>query len=84
MNPSISIGLPTLQPPHPALLAVVVVPARDEELRIEACLQALAAQEGLARESYEVIVVLDGCRDGTRERLAAFCAEEPGLHRARC
>lgn len=77
MKPSISIGLPTLQPPHPELLAVVVVPARDEELRIEACLQALAAQEGLARESYEVIVVLDGCRDGTSERLAAFCAEEP-------
>ena len=48
-----------------ALRAVVVVPARDEEQRIGACLDALAAQVEVEPEAYEVIVVLDACGDGT-------------------
>jgi len=47
------------------LLACVVVPARDEETLIGACLAALAGQDGVASDSYEVIVVLDECADGT-------------------
>ena len=39
---------PSLPPPARALRAAVVVPARDEEERIGACLDALAAQVGHA------------------------------------
>jgi glycosyltransferase involved in cell wall biosynthesis len=56
--------------PDPRLQAIVVVPARDEAPRIAACLRALAGQEGVAPGSYEVIVVLDGCRDGTLDVVA--------------
>lgn len=51
-----------------ALRAVVAVPARDEEALIGPCIRALAAQRGIAREAYEVVLVLDGCADATRER----------------
>ncbi|HEY5428191.1 MAG TPA: glycosyltransferase, partial [Solirubrobacteraceae bacterium] len=44
--------------------AVVVIPARDEEHRIGACLRALATQT-LDRDRFETIVVLDGCEDAT-------------------
>lgn len=54
-----------LAPPHPDLHAVVVIPARDEEQRITACLRALASQRDMYAGSYEVIVILDGCRDNT-------------------
>jgi glucosyl-3-phosphoglycerate synthase len=56
--------------PSPELLAVVVVPARDEEERIGRCLRALGSQDGLRHDQYEVILVLDDCRDGTA-RMAA-------------
>jgi glucosyl-3-phosphoglycerate synthase len=46
------------------LVAMVVVPARDEEARIVSCLQALAGQ---TISSFETIVVLDGCTDATEE-----------------
>jgi glucosyl-3-phosphoglycerate synthase len=52
-------------PPHPGLEAIVVVPARDEAPRIAACLQALIGQLDMGAHSYEVIVILDGCRDHT-------------------
>ena len=45
--------------------AIVVVPARDEERRIGACLQALAAQT-IGSDAFAVVVVLDDCRDDTR------------------
>ena len=48
--------------------AVVVVPARDEEQLIGACIAALAAQVGVARDDYEVLLVLDRCTDGTEQR----------------
>jgi glycosyltransferase involved in cell wall biosynthesis len=54
-----------LAPPHPGLQAIVVVPARDEETRIAASLQSLGDQRDMPVGSYEVIVVLDGCRDRT-------------------
>jgi glucosyl-3-phosphoglycerate synthase len=68
-----------LADPDAALCAVVVVPARDEAERIEACLRSLATQDGVAHERYELIVVLDGCRDATREKVLAFGARERTL-----
>ncbi len=68
-----------LAPPDRSLCAVVVVPARDEEQRIEACLGSLTTQRAVARERYEVVVVLDGCRDATHERLREHARREPSL-----
>jgi glycosyltransferase involved in cell wall biosynthesis len=48
------------------LRAVVVIPARDEESAIGACLQALADQT-LARVAFETLVVLDACTDATAQ-----------------
>ena len=56
-----------------ALDAIVVVPARDEERRIGACLRALAAQT-VDRRRFETVVVLDACQDAT----AAVVAETAG------
>jgi glycosyltransferase involved in cell wall biosynthesis len=50
------------------LRAVVAVPARDEEALVGRCVRALAAQRGVAQHAYEVVLVLDGCTDATRER----------------
>src|ERR1700745_580881 len=50
--------------------AVVVIPARDEEERIGACLRALARQT-IAPPAVETIVVLDACGDRTAEVVAA-------------
>ncbi len=61
------------------LRASVVVPARDEELLIAACLRALARQEGLDPAEYEVIVVLDACTDRTPLELDAVRDEHPEL-----
>lgn len=46
----------------------IIVPAHNEEERIEACLQSLigaAGHTGLAGEPVEIIVVLDACSDRT-------------------
>lgn len=69
----------SLADPDPALAAVVVVPARDEATRIEACVSALASQEGVALESFEVIMVLDGCRDRTADVLREMQRRNPRL-----
>jgi glucosyl-3-phosphoglycerate synthase len=66
----------TLPPPNPALRICVVVPARNEEELIGSCLRALAEQERVPYEEYEILLVLDGCTDGTEARarnLAASC-----------
>jgi glucosyl-3-phosphoglycerate synthase len=71
-----------LAPPHPGLQAIVIIPARDEAPRIAACLQALAAQRDVPARSYEVIVVLDGCRDHTLQivQQMARLRELPTIH----
>jgi len=69
----------TLDAPHAALRAVVVIPARDEAERIRSCVRALAEQEGLSHDSYELIVVLDGCRDQTATILGDIVSSEPQL-----
>ena len=56
------------------LRACVVVPARDEEDLIGACVAALAHQTGVARDAYEVILVLDRCTDATAERAVQAAA----------
>jgi glucosyl-3-phosphoglycerate synthase len=76
--PGVAAGL-TLPAPDPRLEAVVVVPARDEAERIGACLRALAEQRDVIHEAYEVVVVLDGCRDDTRERALEVGASHPRL-----
>ena len=68
-----------MKPPSEVLQACVVVPARDEEERIGACLDALGAQSGLEPGSWEVLLVLDRCRDRTRERALASAASHPHL-----
>ena len=54
----------------------IVVPARDEERTIEACVRSLLTQRGVAAE---VIVVNDGSTDGTAAILARLQAEYPAL-----
>jgi glucosyl-3-phosphoglycerate synthase len=69
----------TLPPPNPALRICVVVPARNEEELIGSCLQALAEQEGVSCEEYEILLVLDRCTDGTETRARDVAASYPGL-----
>jgi chlorobactene glucosyltransferase len=54
----------------------IVVPARDEERNIEACVRSLVAQRGV---DSEVIVVDDGSTDATPVILARLSAEFPAL-----
>jgi glucosyl-3-phosphoglycerate synthase len=68
-----------LRSPRDWLRAVVVVPARDEEARIGACLEALAGQVEVAPEEFEVIIVLDACVDGTAAAVDAARARLPRL-----
>jgi glucosyl-3-phosphoglycerate synthase len=71
-----------LPPPHPALKVSVVVPARNEESLIGSCLAALAEQDGVSPEEYEVLLVLDRCTDATeaRAREIADSHSRFGLH----
>jgi glucosyl-3-phosphoglycerate synthase len=71
-----------LSPPGAGVRAVVVVPAHDEEERIGRCLAALVAQAEVEPSSYEVIVVIDACGDGTAAEVDSFRARrpEPAVH----
>jgi glucosyl-3-phosphoglycerate synthase len=69
----------TLPPPHPALRICVVVPTRNEEELIGSCLRALAEQEQVSCEEYEILLVLDHCTDGTETRARDVAASYPGL-----
>jgi len=70
------------EPPHPDLQAIVVIPARDEAPRIAACLDALSSQLDMAAGSYEVIVILDGCRDHTLQVIQerSLRLQQPAVH----
>ncbi len=59
------------------LASVVVIPARDEEARIAACLEALARQT-VGPETFETIIVVDDCSDDT-EGVALRTAQSLGL-----
>ena len=57
----------------------VIVPARNEEASLGACLESLSAQTGVA---FEIIVVDDGSSDRTRQIAQSFsgvCVISPGL-----
>jgi glucosyl-3-phosphoglycerate synthase len=69
----------TLPPPNPALRLCVVVPARNEEQLIGSCLRALAEQEGVSYDEYEILLVLDHCTDGTQVRARDVAASYPAL-----
>src|ERR1700757_1679926 len=57
-------------PTVPSLPAVsVIVPARDEESSLGACLQSLVTQTGI---SFEILVVDDGSTDSTRQIAESF------------
>jgi glucosyl-3-phosphoglycerate synthase len=60
-----------------APVSVVVIPARDEQDTIAACLTALARQT-VGREAFETILVADACTDAT-ETVARSTAERLGL-----
>src|SRR5215208_1947567 len=62
-------------PPHPGMLASVVVPARNEEALVGSCLAALAEQDGISPEEYEVLLVLDRCTDATEDRALEVAAK---------
>jgi len=66
-------------PPNPALRICVVVPARNEEELIGSCLRALAEQEQVSYEEYEILLILDGCADGTETRARDLAASYPAL-----
>jgi glucosyl-3-phosphoglycerate synthase len=68
-----------LPAPEASLCAVIVVPARDEQQRIAACLAALAGQRRVPVEQYEVILILDGCTDATAEVACDAARRTPGL-----
>jgi glucosyl-3-phosphoglycerate synthase len=59
------------------LTAVVVIPARDEELLIAACLEALASQT-VPATAFETVLVVDACKDRT-EAVAVRAGHELGL-----
>ena len=53
----------------------VIVPARNEEACLGACLESLAAQTGV---SFEIIVVDDASTDRTREIAQSFPSSARG------
>lgn len=59
--------MPTTQPAHPEVS--IVIPARNEEASLGACLESLVHQSGV---SFEIIVVNDDSTDRTREIAASF------------
>lgn len=72
------MALSDLPPPRPGLAAVVVVPARDEEALVGGCIEALCAQRGMPAIGWEILLILDGCLDGTATRARAALLEESG------
>lgn len=54
----------------------VIIPARNEEANIEACVRAVAGQD---HRDLEIIAIDDRSEDATGELLAALAAEEPRL-----
>ncbi len=72
------------QSPLETCEACIVVPARDESLRIEKCLSALVGQvdsdgKPIDGSKYEVVVLANNCYDETAARARAFGARHPRL-----
>ena len=69
--------MPAANPVPDRPFVSVIVPARNEEVSLGACLESLAAQTGVNKE---IIVVDDGSTDRTREIAESFAVKviEPG------
>jgi hypothetical protein len=84
-SPKIHFSKPLIdRSPHERCEACIVVPARDESVRIEKCLSALVRQvdpEGrpIDPATYEVIVLANNCHDETAARARAFGTRHPHL-----
>lgn len=73
-----------LPPPHRALRACVIIPAKDEAATLPATLAALAAQvdlhgQALPTSSFEVIVLANNCHDATAAVVRAQARQWPSL-----
>ena len=71
-------------PPLPSCRATVVIPARDEALRIGRTLEALALQTAidgspLPRGRFEVLVYANNCSDGTASVVRAVAQRFPQI-----
>lgn len=66
-----------LPEPSPELAAIVVVPARDEEELVGACMRALLSQRGISPRAWEILLVLDSCADATFEVARGAIAGSP-------
>jgi glucosyl-3-phosphoglycerate synthase len=66
-------------PPGDALEICVVLAVREDEGDLGAALRALAGQDGIAPDAYEIIVVLAGCSPATRREAVAAGDESPAL-----
>ncbi|MFT4976921.1 MAG: chlorobactene glucosyltransferase [Myxococcota bacterium] len=75
LRPRWTLG-PADPPADPNVTVSVVIPARDEEGNIGACLDTVAAQD---HPSLQIVVLDDGSTDRTPEILAAQAAREPRL-----
>jgi hypothetical protein len=64
---------PAATPPPPGTCVSILIPARDEEARIEAAVKAVLASEGVA---FEVLVLDDHSTDRTAERVAALARRD--------
>lgn len=81
------LAVPALQlyvPPHPALVASIIVPAKNESETLPATLAALATQldlegKALAPELFEILVLANNCEDATAAVARQFAAAHPAL-----
>ena len=64
---------PPAQIPEPAPLISVLIPARDEETNIEACLASLRQQD---YPRFEILVLDDASTDNTADIVAGIAAED--------
>ncbi|MBS0659338.1 MAG: glycosyltransferase [Verrucomicrobia bacterium] len=83
-EPALSAGWASVlreqfRPPARGLSISVVIPARDEELEIVACLQGLAHQTEISSDAFEVLLLAHNCRDRTAEMARQFARQHRGL-----
>jgi hypothetical protein len=67
--------------PSANVLVSILIPARNEEANIAACLDAALASGGV---SIEVVVMDDGSTDRTAEIIAAYAARDPRVRLETC
>jgi Glycosyl transferase family 2 len=84
-SPKINFGEPLIdRSPLVTCEVCIVVPARDESVRIEKCLSALGRQldpdgRPIDPAKYEVLVLANNCHDDTAARARAFAGRHPHL-----